>query len=247
MKTFLKHALPPSLIVGTKVAFRYAQHLFNGSYFRLANRRLEDSVVRYLPQFIPQITEKQEIKQGEFFENKLSNIRLAASKLSGLVIRQGVIFSFWHLVGNPSERNGFQKSRIIRNGVVDFEVGGGVCQLSGMVYLAALKAGLKIIERHNHSVDIYQEHERISPLGSDATVVYGAKDLQFLNNSNGAIQLVFTITNENELVLTLSSTVPIIENLVHFERHEKAHSRIVNTIGERQGIREELAVSVYKI
>jgi vancomycin resistance protein VanW len=164
-----------------------------------------------------------------------------------VVVKQGAIFSFWHLVGNPSERNGFQKSRIIRNGAVDFEIGGGVCQVSGMVYLAALKAGLQIVERHNHSVDIYQEHERISPLGADATVVYGSKDLQFLNNTSGTIQLVFTIVNDNELVLTLSSTVPIIENILHFERHEEGHNRIVQTIGERQDRREELAVSVYKI
>jgi vancomycin resistance protein VanW len=243
MKTFLKQALPPPLIVGSKVAFRYAQHLSNGSIFKLANRVSDASAAH----FTPQIVEKQEIKHGEFFQNKLGNIRLTAAKLSGVVIRQGAIFSFWHLVGNPSERNGFQKSRIIRNGMVDFEVGGGVCQVSGIVYLAALKAGLQIVERHNHSVDIYQEHERISPLGADATVVYGAKDLQFLNNSGGAIQLVFTILNDNELVLTLSSTVPIIENILHFERHEEGHNRIVNTISERQGRREELAVSVYKI
>jgi vancomycin resistance protein VanW len=243
MKTFLKQALPPPLIVGSKVAFRYARHFSNGSYFKLANRVSDASSAH----FTSQIVEKQEVKHGEFFENKLSNIRLTASKLSGVVIRQGAIFSFWHLVGNPSERNGFQKSRIIRNGAVDFEIGGGVCQVSGMVYLAALKAGLQIVERHNHSVDIYQEHERISPLGADATVVYGAKDLQFLNNSGGAIQLVFAIVNDNELVLTLSSTVPIIENILHFERHEEGHNRIVHTIWERQGRREELAVSVYKI
>ncbi|MDZ7876805.1 MAG: VanW family protein [Saprospiraceae bacterium] len=243
MKTFLKQALPAPLIVGLKVAFRYVQHLSNSSFFKLANHVAEVPSAH----FLPQIVEKQEIKHGEFFENKLSNIRLTASKLSGLVIRQGSIFSFWHLVGNPSERNRFQKSRIIRNGVVDFEVGGGMCQVSGMVYLAALKAGLKILERHNHSVDIYQEHERISPLGADATVVYGAKDLQFLNNLSGAIQLTFTIVNNNELVLTLSSTLPIIENILHFECHEEGHHRIVHTIGERQGKREELAVSVYKI
>jgi vancomycin resistance protein VanW len=243
MKTFLKQTLPPPLIVGSKVVFRYAQYLSNGSIFKLANRPSDVQ----LPHFTPQIIEKQEIKRGEFFQNKLGNIRLTAAKLSGVVIRQGAIFSFWHLVGNPSERNGFQKSRIIRNGAVDFEIGGGVCQVSGMVYLAALKARLQIVERHNHSVDIYQEHERISPLGADATVVYGSKDLQILNNTSGTIQLVFTILNDNELVLTLSSTVPIMENILHFERHEEGHNRIVHTIGERQGRREELAVSVYKI
>ncbi len=243
MKAYIKRVLPASLIVQSKVIFRYAKHVYNGSFFKLAAL---NSVVP-TDDFSVQVIEKQAIKRGELFDNKLNNIRLTASKLSELVIPRGAIFSFWHLVGNPSERNGFQKSRIIRNGAVDFEVGGGVCQVSGLVYLAALKAGLKIIERHNHSVDIYEEDERISPLGADATVVYGSKDLQFINNSGGAIQLIFNVLNEDEIVLNLLNTIKIEATILHFERQEKEHKRIVKTIGELGGIKRELAVSIYKI
>lgn len=243
MKAYIKQVLPASLIVQSKVVFRYSKQVYDGSFFKLATL---NSVVP-TADFLAQIIEKQAIKRGEYFENKLNNIRLTASKLSGLVIPQGAIFSFWHLVGNPSERNGFQKSRIIRNGAVDFEIGGGVCLVSGLVYLAALKAGLKILERHNHSVDIYEEHERISPLGADATVVYGAKDLQFINNSGSAIQLIFNVLNEDEIVLNLLNTIKVEPIILHFERQQKEHKRIVKTIGELGGIRRELAVSVYKI
>jgi vancomycin resistance protein VanW len=243
MKAYIKQALPQPLIVGSKVAFRYAQHISDGSFFKFAKLKS----VAFSDGFLPQVIEKQEIKRGDFFDNKLSNIRLTASKLSGVVIPHGAIFSFWHLVGNPSERNGFQKSRIIRNGAVDFEIGGGVCQVSGLVYLAALKAGLKILERHNHSVDIYKEHERISPLGADATVVYGSKDLQFFNNSGSDIQLIFNTLKEEKIILTLLSKTSIEEKILHFERHEEGNKRIVTTFAERQGRREQLTVSVYKI
>ncbi len=243
MKRYLKQLLSPALIVQLKVLFRYAKLLANGRFFKLVT--LENS--NSMGEFHLQITEKQAIKHGEYFENKLNNIRLTASKLSGLIIPQGAIFSFWHLVGNPSERNGFQKSRIIRNGKVNFEVGGGVCQVSGLVYLAALKAGLTILERHNHSVDIYAEDERISPLGADATVVYGSKDLQFINDSNGAIQLIVNVLNTHEIILTLSKTHPSEAIVLTFERAERANERIVKTIGELNGIKTELAVSVYKI
>jgi vancomycin resistance protein VanW len=243
MKAYIKQVLPASLIVQSKVVFRYTKHVYDGSFFKLATL---DSVVA-TDEFLTQVVEKQEIKRGELFENKLNNIRLTASKLSGLVIPQGGIFSFWHLVGNPSERNGFQKSRIIRNGAVDFEVGGGVCLVSGLVYLAALKAGLKILERHNHSVDIYEEDERISPLGADATVVYGSKDFQFINNSGGAIQLIFNTLNKEEIVLNLLNTIKIEAAILHFERQELDNKRLVKTIGELNGIKTELAVSVYKI
>ena len=141
MKAYIKQVLPAYVIVQSKVVFRYSKHIYDGSFLKYVKL---NSVVP-TEDFFAQIIEKQEINRGEYFENKLNNIRLTASKLSGLVIPQGGIFSFWHLVGNPSERNGFQKSRIIRNGAVDFEIGGGVCLVSGLVYLAALKAGLKIL------------------------------------------------------------------------------------------------------
>jgi vancomycin resistance protein VanW len=243
MKNYLKQVLSPTLIVDLKVVFRYAKYVMNGSFFKFV--RLDSN--RSIGVFHAQIIEKQVIKHGELFDNKLNNIRLTASKLSGLIIPKGAIFSFWHLVGNPSEQNGFQKSRIIRNGAVDFEVGGGVCQVSGMVYLAALKAGLTIIERHNHSVDIYEEHERISPLGADATVVYGSKDLQFVNDSDGAIQLIFNVLHDDELVLELSNSTKSKASVLSFERQDFEHKRIVKTFGELDGIKTELAVSVYKI
>ena len=243
MKAYIKQAVPQSFIVHSKVALRYAQHLSDGSFFKWASPK----AAAIKDHLLSQLIEKQEIKRGELFDNKLSNIRLTASKISGIVIRRGAIFSFWHIVGNPSERNGFQKSRIIKNGVVDFETGGGVCQVSGLVYLAALKAGLKILERHNHSVDIYEEHERFSPLGADATVVYGSKDFQFLNDSVGDIQLTINVLREDEIILTLLSSHKIEEKMLHFDRHEEGSKRIVTTIAERHGKREQVAVSVYKI
>ena len=135
---------------------------------------------------------------------------------------------------------------MIRNGELGFEIGGGVCQVSSIVYLAALRAGLTILERHSHSVDIYQEHERVAPLGADATVVYGTKDFQFMNNLDGDIQLIFNVL-EKEITLTILSKTPIEERLLHFERHDEGTKRIVKTIAERQGRRAELGVSVYKI
>jgi hypothetical protein len=52
------------------------------------------------------------------------------------------------------------------------------------VYHIGIIAGLDIIERYNHSVDIYTDDTRFAPLGTDATVVYGYKDLRIRNNTN---------------------------------------------------------------
>lgn len=58
-----------------------------------------------------------------------------------------------------------------------------------MVYHLALIAGLKVTERHSHSVDIYEEDQRYTPLGADATVVWGFKDLRLHNPYPFAVSL----------------------------------------------------------
>jgi vancomycin resistance protein VanW len=49
------------------------------------------------------------------------------------------------------------------------------------MYHLALLSGLTIVERHPHSIDIYKEEDRFTPLGADATVVWGFKDLRLSN------------------------------------------------------------------
>ena len=115
----------------------------------------------------------------------MHNLKLAIQSIESVDILPREIFSFWKIVGNPSKRNGFIGSRSIINGQVTNSIGGGLCQLSGLVYYLSLKSGLEILERHNHSMDIYTEETRFTPLGSDATVVYGYKDLKIRNNFSG--------------------------------------------------------------
>ena len=132
----------------------------------------------------------QEIKMSHSFGNKVHNIDLCLEHINHVVIEPSQVFSFWQLVPQPVLKNGFKTGRNLVNGQIREDVGGGICQVSGILYINALKAGLKIIERHSHSIDIYQEHERFTPLGSDATVVYGYKDLQFQNTYRFPIQII---------------------------------------------------------
>lgn len=124
---------------------------------------------------------QQEIKASSFFANKTHNIDLCLQQLNGLILQPQQVFSFWHSVPQPCIKHGFKTGRNLRQGKISEEIGGGICQVSCILYILALKNNLKILERHAHSIDIYQEHERFTPLGSDATVVYGYKDLQFQN------------------------------------------------------------------
>lgn len=118
--------------------------------------------------------------QRHMFENKIHNIALAISRMAPLTLAPGQAFSFWDCARAPTLENGYRDGAMFVNRRVLASVGGGLCQLSGCLYNLALLAGLQILERYNHSIDAYGE-QRYIPLGCDATVAFGRKDLRFRN------------------------------------------------------------------
>jgi len=144
----------------------------------------------------------QEIKPTGFLEGKLANIRLGAALLDGVVVAPGETFSFWKLVGAPTAAGGFEIGRSIRGGIVAGEVGGGLCQVSGIAYEAGLRAGLAVVERHPHSRDLYAEEDRFTPLGLDATVVWPNKDLRLANPLAVPVRFRFAVRG-----MTISASV----------------------------------------
>jgi len=103
---------------------------------------------------------------------RCSNIRLASSKLRGVVLMPGEVLSFNGTVGRRTIKGGFQLAGVYKNGKHDVGVGGGICQVSTTLYNACLLADLKIRQRSNHSLPV-----AYVPLGRDATVDYGDLDL----------------------------------------------------------------------
>jgi vancomycin resistance protein VanW len=118
-------------------------------------------------------------------ENTIYNIRLASEVINGILVRPQEIFSFNKYVGPAEKADGYKEGTIIANGVFVNGYGGGICQVSSTLYNAVLLANLPIVERYNHSV--YGEATKYVPLGQDAAIFYGFKDLKFKNNSDHAI------------------------------------------------------------
>ncbi len=106
------------------------------------------------------------------------------------------------------------------NGKITPTYGGGLCQLSGIIYYASLYANLDIIERYNHSTDIYTNETRFTPLGSDATVVYGFKDLKIKNNLKNPIKFSFSL-KKNSLTIRINSEEIIDTNNIEFIKNKK--------------------------
>ena len=115
---------------------------------------------------------------------RTENVRVASKQLDGIVISPGQEFSFNEVVGPRIKEKGYREAKVIVGGRFEPGLGGGVCQVSSTLYNTLLLAGMEIKERHNHSVRI-----AYAPLGRDATVVYGSKDLKFINNTDSFILL----------------------------------------------------------
>lgn len=128
-----------------------------------------------------------------------TNIRIASSKLNGVEIQPGKVFSFNETVGEGSAVNGYLSGRVLYQERAAYEAGGGICQVSSTLYNALLLAGCTIIERHRHSCPV-----TYVPLGLDATIRYGKKDLRMKNPHPHSI-FISTSMNGSSLLITIRS------------------------------------------
>lgn len=121
--------------------------------------------------------------------NKVRNLRIAARKVDGIIVMPGETFSFWRLIGNPTRRKGYVEGMVLFYGKVGTGVGGGLCQLSNLIYWMTLHTPLTVTERYRHSYDVFPDSGREQPFGTGATVAYNYLDLQIENRTRDPYQL----------------------------------------------------------
>ena len=121
--------------------------------------------------------------------NKINNLKIAVEKIDGIVLKPGEVFSFWYLIGKPNKRKGYLPGMVLRNGTFAAATGGGLCQLSNLIFWLSIHTPLTIVERHRHVYDIFPDSNRTQPFGSGATVFYPHGDLMIKNDTNDTFQL----------------------------------------------------------
>jgi len=87
--------------------------------------------------------------------NKITNLRLAVAKLDGLVVKPGETFSYWRNIGKPTRRKGYLEGMVLHYGKFHSGTGGGLCQLSNLIYWMTIHTPLTVTERHRHSYDVF--------------------------------------------------------------------------------------------
>lgn len=117
-------------------------------------------------------------------DERAENLRLAAEAINGYVIEPGATFSFNEVVGDTTAERGYKEAPVLYSSGLGSSDGGGICQVSTALYIAAVKADLEIVERHPHSVP-----SDYAPIGLDATIVYGSRDLRIKNNTDFPITI----------------------------------------------------------
>jgi vancomycin resistance protein YoaR len=115
--------------------------------------------------------------------DRKANMKLAADAVNNTVLAPGEVFSFNELAA-PLD---YEKAKTFSDGGIGFANGGGLCQVSSTLYMAANYAGLEIVERHPHFAVL----PYIKP-GFDATVWFGEngwgeQDFKFKNTTDGYI------------------------------------------------------------
>ncbi len=151
---------------------------------------------------------------GEYFtdyawdpdEGRQSNLRTASEAIDGTLVAPGEEFSTLAKL-TPLE---YEPAKVFANGGVDYEVGGGLCQVSSTLYMAANYAGLDIVDRNPH----YAELPYIRP-GLDATVWFGSEDdgwgaldMRFKNTTDGYIKIREYVNEDGFLIAQIYGEEP---------------------------------------
>lgn len=116
--------------------------------------------------------------------NKVTNLRVAISKIDEIIIYPNQTLSVWKQVGRPTKKKGYLEGLILHNGKINEGIGGGLCQLGNLLYWMTLHTDLDITERWRHGFDVFPDINRKIPFACGATLSYNYVDLQITNNTN---------------------------------------------------------------
>jgi vancomycin resistance protein YoaR len=139
------------------------------------------------------------------------NLKLAASKLNGAVLKPNEEWSFNDTVGERSQRNGYKVAHVITAGEMVDGLAGGTCQISTTLFGAAFFGGIDIVKTTNHS-----RPSAYTPLAFDATVVWPDTDLRLKNPYEFPVVIRYVVANGEAKVEILGKKRPY--DKIVFER-----------------------------
>ena len=197
------------LLLGLKIRVRqavtgiawFAEWLFQGGRHRYALERVGDDgdFPHLLFEHATPLVREPSRRLEEYQDNKIVNLRIASARLDGVVVGPGQVLSFCRLVGPTHRSRGYLPALTLFGREIRPAPGGGLCQLSNMVYWMALNLGFEVVERHRHQFDLFPDDGRTVPFGAGATVFYNYVNLKVRNTLTFPVKFRFAV---GETVLT---------------------------------------------
>jgi len=167
-----------------------------------------------------------------------TNLQLACRRLNGYVIEPGATFSFNDVVGEASAKNGYVNGRVLYREEARLEPGGGLCQVSTTLFNVLLLAGFNVIERHRHLQPV-----TYAPLGLDATIKYGKKNLRMKNPFSQNFRIETSLTDKSlSIALKAHNQLPYRYEIVTEEEDVE-----VPMIDRSRPIRQGLSIYVNRL
>ncbi|MBD5471284.1 MAG: glycopeptide resistance accessory protein VanW [Lachnospiraceae bacterium] len=121
--------------------------------------------------------------------NKVHNLKLAAKTINKVIIAPNDTFSFWQLVRRADRHEKYKDGLELVNGSIVGSYGGGLCQLSNMLFWLFLHTPMRIVERHGHGIESFPSTTEDLPCGTDATIYEGWLDLKVRNDTDNTFQI----------------------------------------------------------
>jgi vancomycin resistance protein YoaR len=131
------------------------------------------------------------------------NLKLAASKINGLVLQPDAEWSFNAGVGERSQATGYKIAHVITAGEMVDGLAGGTCQISTTLFGASFFAGLEFPSVTNHS-----RPSTYTPLGFDATVAWPHTDFKLKNPYDFPVAISYRVANGEAYVEVLGKKRP---------------------------------------
>jgi|GEM_PF-5940719 len=117
--------------------------------------------------------------------NRINNLAVASGRFNGMIVQPGQAVSVDATILPRTSENGYRMAGVYSGGKTVPGMGGGICQVSSTVYNAVMNAGLQVTKRSPHSMPVHY-----LPLGQDAAISSGAKDMVFVNTYDTPVRIL---------------------------------------------------------
>ncbi len=124
-------------------------------------------------------------------QKRARNIRVAINALNGKILKPGETLSLNETLGERTHEHGYLTAKVIADGKLTAGIGGGVSQVTGVLFNAVLLSGLTVVEYGAHSHPV-----AYLPVGRDATLAWNHIDFKFKNNTQAPVYIAYSAAGD---------------------------------------------------